>query len=193
MWFGFRIRLMVFIILEISTDADRHRMANPDSGNEYTLGSVREALIRQEDTIIFSLIERAKFPINSPTYDGNYTSSISGFDGSMVEFIAKNTESVQAKVTITLFFLPFLLFFYLWPGNSCNYCDAMSITDKLTNITINFSARVLVFVFLVWSFGCFNYLFISTFLAKVGAYIHFLFAIKRCEPVEIGKPRHMFE
>ncbi|KAI9106645.1 hypothetical protein K1719_022173 [Acacia pycnantha] len=55
--------------------------------------SVREALIRQEDTIIFSLIERAKFPINSPTYDKSYASS---FD-SLVEFIVKNTESIQAK------------------------------------------------------------------------------------------------
>lgn len=73
------------------------------SGNEYTLSSVREALIRQEDTIIFGLIERAKFPANSPTYDKAYASS---FD-SLVEFVVKNTESIQAKVMLCVF-LPFL-------------------------------------------------------------------------------------
>ncbi|KAI4337245.1 hypothetical protein L6164_015686 [Bauhinia variegata] len=70
--------------------------SNPDSRNAYTLDSVREALVRQEDTIIFSLIERAKFPLNSHTYDQNYI-SIPGFCGSLVEFIVKNTEATQAK------------------------------------------------------------------------------------------------
>ena len=72
--------------------------SNHESGNTYTLNSVREALIRQEDTIVFALIERVKFPINSRTYDDNYT-SIPGFCGSLVEFIVRNTEANQAKVT----------------------------------------------------------------------------------------------
>ncbi|GMN35283.1 hypothetical protein TIFTF001_005203 [Ficus carica] len=61
-----------------------------------TLDAVRDALIRQEDTIIFSLIERAKFPINSPTYDESRL-SIPGFCGSLVQFIVKETEAYESK------------------------------------------------------------------------------------------------
>ncbi|KAI5403858.1 hypothetical protein KIW84_051127 [Lathyrus oleraceus] len=64
--------------------------------DEYTLESVRESLIRQEDTIIFSLIERARFPLNSPTYERNY-SSIPNFSGSLFDFILHQTEDIQAK------------------------------------------------------------------------------------------------
>ncbi|GKV03157.1 hypothetical protein SLEP1_g15512 [Rubroshorea leprosula] len=60
-----------------------------------TLDTVRDSLIRQEDTIIFSLIERAKFPLNSPTYNQSW---VPGFSGSLVEFIVKQTENLQAKV-----------------------------------------------------------------------------------------------
>ncbi|GLT76106.1 hypothetical protein SLA2020_477870 [Shorea laevis] len=60
-----------------------------------TLDTVRDALIRQEDTIIFSLIERAKFPLNSPAYNQSW---VPGFSGSLVEFIVKQTENLQAKV-----------------------------------------------------------------------------------------------
>ncbi|XP_004498812.1 chorismate mutase 2 isoform X2 [Cicer arietinum] len=63
---------------------------------EYTLDSVRKALVRQEDTIVFALIERAKFPFNSLTYDHNYL-QIPGFCGSLVDFVVNNTEGVQAK------------------------------------------------------------------------------------------------
>nr|KYP44234.1 hypothetical protein KK1_034299 [Cajanus cajan] len=58
---------------------------------EYTLDSARESLVRQEDTIIFGLIERARFPFNSPTYNynPNYTS--------VLHFLVSNTEAIQAK------------------------------------------------------------------------------------------------
>ncbi|XP_017983877.1 PREDICTED: chorismate mutase 2 isoform X3 [Theobroma cacao] len=62
-----------------------------------TLELIRESLIRQEDTIVFSLIERARFPLNSPTYDKSYASSVPGSCGSLVEFIVKETEAIQAK------------------------------------------------------------------------------------------------
>jgi len=73
--------------------------------NVYTLASVREDLIRQEDTIIYGLIERAKFPSNCHTYDEKYA-QIPGFSGSLVEFVVKSTEEIQAKVliiTVTFF------------------------------------------------------------------------------------------
>jgi hypothetical protein len=48
-------------------------LSDSGSANALTLESVRESLIRKEETIIFSLIERGRFPINSPTYDFSYT------------------------------------------------------------------------------------------------------------------------
>ncbi|KAL7001768.1 chorismate mutase [Sarracenia purpurea var. burkii] len=68
-----------------------------DSANRLTLESVRECLIRQEDTIIFCLIERAKHPMNSPVYDDD---SALG-SASLVEYIVKETEAVHAKVVVT--------------------------------------------------------------------------------------------
>ncbi|KAK7260976.1 hypothetical protein RIF29_27279 [Crotalaria pallida] len=88
-----RFGLVVLMLLAICTV--RCRMAK--AGNDgFTLDSVRDALVREEDTIIFGLIERAKFPINSHTYDEN-CNKVPGFSGSLVEFVAKNTEAVQAK------------------------------------------------------------------------------------------------
>ncbi|KDP33516.1 hypothetical protein JCGZ_07087 [Jatropha curcas] len=66
------------------------------SGNAFNLDTVRDSLIRQEDTIIFNLIERARFPLNSPLYDQN-SGLVPGFSGSLVHFIVKETEAVQAK------------------------------------------------------------------------------------------------
>lgn len=66
------------------------------SSNEFTLDTVRDALIRQEDTIVFSLIERAKFPLNSPAYIES-PSLIHGFRGPLVHFVVRETEAVQAK------------------------------------------------------------------------------------------------
>ncbi|XP_058728645.1 chorismate mutase 2-like isoform X2 [Vicia villosa] len=69
-------------------------MARAENG--YTLDSVRQALIRQEDTIVFGLIERSKFPLNFLTYDNNYLQS-PGFCGSLIEFVVQHTETAQAK------------------------------------------------------------------------------------------------
>ncbi|KAF6155105.1 hypothetical protein GIB67_035852 [Kingdonia uniflora] len=62
-----------------------------------SLESVRESLIRQEDTIVFSLIERAKFPLNGPVYDESL-SHVPGFSGSLLKYIVRETEAVQSKV-----------------------------------------------------------------------------------------------
>jgi hypothetical protein len=39
-----------------------------DQSAALSLDNIRQSLIRQEDTIIFSLIERAQFAANSPVY-----------------------------------------------------------------------------------------------------------------------------
>lgn len=91
-----RFALVVLVVLAIYTVKDRMATA---SGIEHgiTLDTVRDVLVRQEDTIVFGLIERAKFPLNSNTYDDNYA-KIPGFCGSLVDFFVKNTEELQAKV-----------------------------------------------------------------------------------------------
>ena len=40
-----------------------------DRSSALALNNIREALIRQEDTIIFSLIERSQFAYNKPVYE----------------------------------------------------------------------------------------------------------------------------
>ncbi|MBA0622512.1 hypothetical protein Godav_008047 [Gossypium davidsonii] len=70
--------------------------ADSDVSDRLTLESVRDSLIRQEGSIVFSLIERAKFPLNAPTYDPSYF-SMPGSYGSLVELVVKQTEAVQAK------------------------------------------------------------------------------------------------
>lgn len=62
-----------------------------------TLEWVRDSLIWQEDSIVFSPIERARFPLNAPTNDPSYF-SMPGSYGSLVELVVKQTEAVQAKV-----------------------------------------------------------------------------------------------
>ncbi|KAL2517561.1 Chorismate mutase 2 [Abeliophyllum distichum] len=62
------------------------------SDDVLNLDSLRKSLVREEDTIIFSLIERAKYPVNSPLYDER-----PGFSGSLFEFFVKESEAVQAK------------------------------------------------------------------------------------------------
>ncbi|RZC79418.1 hypothetical protein C5167_003623 [Papaver somniferum] len=62
------------------------------------LERVRKSLIRQEDSIVFSLIERAKFPSNSSLYKSSSSSQIPGFDGSLIQYIVKETEILHSKI-----------------------------------------------------------------------------------------------
>ncbi|CAE6095206.1 unnamed protein product [Arabidopsis arenosa] len=77
------------------------RVVESDSGsvgsNVLSLDSIRESLIRQEDTIVFSLIERAKFPLNSPAFE-EYRYLDSGNSSSLTEFFVREIETIQAKV-----------------------------------------------------------------------------------------------
>lgn len=43
-----------------------------------SLANIRESLIRQEDTIVFSLIERSQFAVNSPIYQASEELSVPG-------------------------------------------------------------------------------------------------------------------
>lgn len=67
-----------------------------DSGNEITLDLVRQSLERQEDTIVFCLIERSRFLSNSPLYNQSLN-LVPGFSGSLVSFTVKETEAIHSK------------------------------------------------------------------------------------------------
>ncbi|KAL2523067.1 Chorismate mutase 1 [Forsythia ovata] len=68
-----------------------------DETESYTLDGIRNSLIRQEDSIIFSLVERAQFCYNAETYDPE-AFAMDGFHGSLVEYMVKETEKLHAKV-----------------------------------------------------------------------------------------------
>ncbi|KAE8726299.1 Chorismate mutase 3 [Hibiscus syriacus] len=70
-----------------------------DESENLTLNSIRRSLIRQEDSIIFSLLERAQYSYNPDTYDHD-AFSMDGFKGplSLVEFMVRETERLHAQV-----------------------------------------------------------------------------------------------
>ncbi|PKA50843.1 Chorismate mutase 2 [Apostasia shenzhenica] len=62
---------------------------------QLSLESVRDSLIRQEDSIIFSLIERSRYPYNAPAYDSLSLKSSTG--SSLAELFVKEAEALHAK------------------------------------------------------------------------------------------------
>ena len=62
-----------------------------------TLENIRDSLIRQEDSIIFNLIERAQYKLNAAAYDPTLI-SVPGFDGSLMEYMMRETEALHGKV-----------------------------------------------------------------------------------------------
>ncbi|XP_039809513.1 chorismate mutase 1, chloroplastic isoform X4 [Panicum virgatum] len=68
-----------------------------DRSEILTLDSIRQTLIRLEDSIIFGLLERAQYRYNADTYDSN-SFHMDGFEGSLVEYIVTETEKLHAQV-----------------------------------------------------------------------------------------------
>ena len=68
-----------------------------DQSETLTLPFIRHSLIRQEDSIIFSLLERAQYCYNADTYDHD-AFSVDSFNGSLVEFMVRETEKLHAQV-----------------------------------------------------------------------------------------------
>ncbi|XP_050381772.1 chorismate mutase 1, chloroplastic [Argentina anserina] len=68
-----------------------------DETDNLTLEGIRHSLIRQEDSIIFSLLERSQYCHNASTYDPN-AFPMDGFQGSLVEYILQETEKLHAQV-----------------------------------------------------------------------------------------------
>ncbi|XP_038696611.1 chorismate mutase 1, chloroplastic-like isoform X3 [Tripterygium wilfordii] len=73
------------------------RKKRVDESQNLTLENIRHSLIRQEDSIIFSILERSQYCYNADTYDPN-AFSMEGFQGSLIEFILRETEKLHAQV-----------------------------------------------------------------------------------------------
>ena len=80
--------------------------ATPWTGeaDKLSLASIRSALIRQEDTIIYALIERAQFAHNQACYNGNEPAyaALTGTGGkgssSLLDYMLLETERLHAHV-----------------------------------------------------------------------------------------------
>ncbi|KAH9854641.1 chorismate mutase [Lenzites betulinus] len=68
-------------------------------GDPLSLDRIRAILVRLEDTIIFSLIERAQFAHNPRAYRSGAFQELKdiGFDGSWLDWFLKETESFHSK------------------------------------------------------------------------------------------------
>jgi hypothetical protein len=73
------------------------RKKRVDESQTLTLDFIRHSLIQQEDSIIFSLLERSQFCYNADTYDCDAFHK-DGFHGSLVEFMVRETEKLHAQV-----------------------------------------------------------------------------------------------
>lgn len=66
---------------------------------ELALDRIRESLIRQEDSIIYNLLERAQYCTNPPSYIPGFF-PIEGFKGSLIQYMLKETERLHASVSL---------------------------------------------------------------------------------------------
>lgn len=81
------------------------------SGDPLSLDRIRSTLIRLEDTIIFSLIERAQFAHNPRIYERGAIKELKtlGHEGSWLEWFLKETETFHGKCAMCMRRLEFVL------------------------------------------------------------------------------------
>uniref|UniRef100_A0A453NHL4 chorismate mutase n=1 Tax=Aegilops tauschii subsp. strangulata TaxID=200361 RepID=A0A453NHL4_AEGTS len=77
--------------LPLSPHPTRRRAMDAGGGEQLSLAAVRDQLIREEDSIVFALIERAKRPRNTPAY------SAAAAGGSLAEFFVREAQVLHAK------------------------------------------------------------------------------------------------
>jgi len=79
-------------------DEDEDEDSNITTSDVLSLDSIRESLIRQEETIIFALIERAQFRRNKAVYRKGETDGLISDDVSFLEHMLQETEHLHASV-----------------------------------------------------------------------------------------------
>ena len=76
--------------------------SSADLSSALALDNIRQTLIRQEDTIIFLLIERAQFARNAAVYEADAI-PVPEFDGSgkrysLLEYLLRETEQIHGRI-----------------------------------------------------------------------------------------------
>ncbi len=76
--------------------------SSADLSSVLALDNIRQTLIRQEDTIIFLLIERAQFALNAAVYKTDAV-PVPDFDSagrrySLLEYLLRETEQVHGRI-----------------------------------------------------------------------------------------------
>ena len=73
------------------------------AGDPLSLDRIRSILVRLEDTIIFSLIERAQFAHNPKIYQRGVFDELKGLgvDGSWLEWFLKETETFHGMLPMS--------------------------------------------------------------------------------------------
>ena len=74
-----------------------------DLSDRLKLDNVRQSLIRQEDSIIFALIERSQYKVNDKIYKTNSIDvpcydAKTGVRSSMIEFMLREREQMDGKI-----------------------------------------------------------------------------------------------
>ena len=87
----------------VAQSAEVAASGDTDRSAALQLDSIRQSLIRQEDTIIFALIERAQFARNEAVYRANDRIPVPAFgtDGrrySLLEYILREQEQLHGRV-----------------------------------------------------------------------------------------------
>lgn len=101
LYFSFTSCLISIFLIFLSCLCNCSASTKPrvDESDSLTLDSIRYSLVRQEDSIIFSLLERSQYCYNAEAYDPN-AFLFDGFGVSLVEHMLKETEKLHAQVSL---------------------------------------------------------------------------------------------
>jgi len=83
------------LTIEAEAGKDFYGIPNPGAGGRLLLSDLRERLIRQEETIIFALIERAQFNQNLMIYQSD---AFFDLKGTFLDYLLRKIESTYATV-----------------------------------------------------------------------------------------------
>jgi len=83
--------------LDVHVHREKYGIPQPEEGHVLQLDDLRENLVRQEETIIFSMVERAQFAKNEVIYDPKKL-PVPGFDGCFSQYLLFELEKVYSKV-----------------------------------------------------------------------------------------------
>lgn len=73
---------------------EKYGIPTPVEGEPLRLDDLRENLVRQEETIIFAIVERAQFAMNDAVYDSEKL-PVPGFDGCFSQYLLYELEKVR--------------------------------------------------------------------------------------------------